>query len=135
VSNFSDSIAERESQKKHYFFDNGILNLFLYQPDTKLLENIVALELHKKYGNNLFYYNKNIEVDFCVPDDGLLVQVSYDMKTDETRKREFGALVKAAKFFKAKKLLVITYNQEEETEYEDTKISVIPVWKFLIDNE
>ena len=57
------------------------------------------------------------------------------MKTDETRKREFGALVKAAKFFNAKKLLVITYNQEEETEYEDTKISVIPVWKFLIDNE
>lgn len=135
VSNFSDSIVERESQKKYYFFDNGILNLFLYQPDTKLLENIVALELHKKYGDNLFYYNKNIEVDFCVPDDGLLVQVSYDMKTDETRKREFGALVKAAKFFKAKKLLVITYNQEEETEYDGSKISVIPVWKFLIENE
>ena len=135
VSNFSDSIVERESQKKHYFFDNGILNLFLYQPDTKLLENLVALELHKKYSDNLFYYNKNTEVDFCVPDDGLLVQVSYDMKTDETRKREFGALVKAAKFFKAKKLLVITYNQEEETEYDGSKISVIPVWKFLIENE
>ena len=134
ISNFSDSIPERENQKKHYFFDNGILNLFLFQPDTKLLENLVALQLHKKYGDGLFYYNKNIEVDFCVPDKGLLIQVSYDMKTEETRKREFGALVKAQKYFKAKKLLVITYNQEEETALDGVRINVIPIWKFLIDS-
>ena len=135
VSNFSDSITERENQKKHYFFDNGILNLFLYQPDTKLLENIVALSLHKRFGNSLFYYNKNIEVDFCVPDKGLLVQVSYDMKTEETRKREFGALVKAQNFFNAQRLLVITYNQDEEINIDGLKISVVPIWKFLIDND
>ena len=132
ISNFSDSIPERENQKKHYFFDNGILNLFLFQPDTKLLENLVALQLHKKYGDGLFYYNKNIEVDFCIPDEGLLIQVSYDMQTEETRKREFGALVKAHNFFKAKKLLVITYNQEEETELDGVNISVVPIWKFLL---
>ena len=134
ISNFSDSIPERENQKKHYFFDNGILNLFLFQPDTKLLENLVALQLHKKYGDGLFFYNKNIEVDFCIPDEGLLIQVSYDIKTEETRKREFGALVKAQKYFKAKKLLVITYNQEEETALDGVKINVIPIWKFLIDS-
>ena len=92
------------------------------------------MQLHKKYGDGLFFYNKNIEVDFCIPDEGLLIQVSYDIKTEETRKREFGALVKAQKYFKAKKLLVITYNQEEETALDGVRINVIPIWKFLIDS-
>lgn len=58
ISSFTDSIAERETIKKHYFYDNGILNLFLFQPETKLLENIVAIQLYKKYGEDLYYYNK-----------------------------------------------------------------------------
>ena len=36
ISSFTDSIYERETIKKHYFYDNGILNLFLFQPETKL---------------------------------------------------------------------------------------------------
>ena len=42
LCNFNDSIPQREGTKKHYFYDNGILNLFLFQPETKLLENIVS---------------------------------------------------------------------------------------------
>lgn len=61
ISNFTDSVQERESNKKHYFYDNGILNLFLYQPEPKLLENVVAVTLLKKHGENLYFYNRNIE--------------------------------------------------------------------------
>jgi len=54
ISNFTDSVQERESNKKHYFYDNGILNLFLYQPEPKLLENMVAVTLLKKHWENLY---------------------------------------------------------------------------------
>lgn len=50
----------------------------------------------------MYYYNKNMEVDFCVPKDGLLVQVSYRMTEDATRNREISALQKVGKFLNAK---------------------------------
>lgn len=40
-----------------YRIINGILNLFLFQPETKLLENIIAINLYNKYGEELYYYN------------------------------------------------------------------------------
>lgn len=34
--------------------DNGLLNVFLSDPQTQLLENIVALALMKRYGNEVY---------------------------------------------------------------------------------
>ena len=136
VSSFTDGLSERETVRKHYFYDNGILNLFLFQPEPKLLENIVAIHLYKKYGEDLFYYNKNVEVDFCVPKDGLLVQVCYRMVDDQTRTREIGALQKVAKFLKAQRCMVITYDQEETVSVSGLEkgIEIIPVYKFLLED-
>ena len=134
ISCFTDSISERETIKKHYFYDNGILNLFLFQPETKLLENMVAIHLYKKYGADLFYFNKNVEVDFCIPKEGILIQVSYRMQDDVTRNREVGALQKVAKFLKAQKCMIITYDQEETITLKDSDIDVevVPVYKYLL---
>lgn len=52
------------SNQKYYFIDNGFLSLFLFDPETSLLENLVAIHLHEKYGEDLFYYHNNVEVDF-----------------------------------------------------------------------
>ena len=137
ISCFTDSISERETIKKHYFYDNGILNLFLFQPETKLLENLVAIQLYKRYGEDLFYYNKNVEIDFCVPKEGLLIQVSYRMVDEATRIREVGALQKVGKFLKVKKCMIVTYDQEETLPSEDLglDIEVIPIYKFLLSRE
>lgn len=134
VSSFTDGISERETIKKHYFYDNGILNLFLFQPEPKLLENLVAVHLYKKYGKDLYYYNKNIEVDFCVPSEGLLVQVSYRMVDDATRAREVGALHKVSKFLKASKCIIVTYDQEETITLDEAglDVDVVPIYKFLL---
>ena len=134
ISCFTDSISERETIKKHYFYDNGILNLFLFQPETKLLENLVAVQLYKRYGEDLFYYNKNVEIDFCVPKEGLLIQVSYRMVDEATRIRELGALQKVGKFLKAKRCMVVTYDQEETISSEELgfDIEVVPIYKFLL---
>lgn len=134
ISSFTDSISQRESIKKRYFYDNGILNLFLFLPETKLLENLVAIKLYNKYGDDLYYYNKNVEVDFCVPNDGLLIQASYRMIDEATRNREIGALQKLSKFIKPQRCIIVTYDQEEiiQSNDFDVQIEVIPAYKFML---
>lgn len=134
ISSFTDSISQRESIKKRYFYDNGILNLFLFLPETKLLENLVAIKLYNKYGDDLYYYNKNVEVDFCVPNDGLLIQASYRMIDEATRNREIGALLKLSKFIKPQRCIIVTYDQEEIVQSNDldVQIEVIPAYKFML---
>lgn len=134
ISSFTDSISQRESVKKRYFYDNGILNLFLFLPETKLLENLVAIKLYNKYGDDLYYYNKNVEVDFCVPNDGLLIQASYRIIDEATRNREIGALQKLSKFIKPQRCIIVTYDQEEIVQSNDldVQIEVIPAYKFML---
>ena len=53
----------------------------------------------------------------------------------QTRAREIGALQKVAKFLKAQKCLVVTYDQEETIQLNDSglEIEVVPVYKFLLE--
>lgn len=134
ISSFTDSVSQRESVKKRYFYDNGILNLFLFLPETKLLENLVAIKLYNKYGDDLYYYNKNVEVDFCVPNDGLLIQASYRIIDEATRNREIGALQKLSKFIKPQRCIIVTYDQEEiiQSNDLDVQIEVVPAYKFML---
>jgi len=39
---------------KRVFFDNVLLNSFLFEPETKLLENIVAVNLRQRYGDDFY---------------------------------------------------------------------------------
>lgn len=99
------------------------------------LENLVAVQLYKCYGEDLFYYNKNVEIDFCVPKEGLLIQVSYRMVDEATRIRELGALQMVGKFLKSKKCMIVTYDQEEMIPSEELgfDIEVVPIYKFLLE--
>ena len=44
LPNFTDSVAERASSRKRYYYDNGLLNNFLLDAEPKLLENLVAID-------------------------------------------------------------------------------------------
>tara|TARA_Y100000310_G_C20688645_1_gene820739 strand:+ start:2896 stop:4188 length:1293 start_codon:yes stop_codon:yes gene_type:complete len=126
---------------KVYAIDPGIRNAvsFRFSQDMgKLYENAVALELIQKgQGKNIYYWksSKQEEVDFVVR-KGLnitqLIQVCYDISDPKTRKRELKALCEASKDLKCKNLLVITEDQESEELFEDTKINLIPLWKWLL---
>ena len=134
ISNFAAKFAEKESARKYYFRDNGILNLFLTDPDTSLLENRVAIELKKLYGDEVYFYNKAVEVDFYLPEQNHLIQVSYSIAEEETREREISALLKVSKHLKADKLTIITYNEEDTLRIDNNVIEVIPLWKWLLKN-
>ena len=132
ISNFVNNLSEKETIKKRYFFDNGLLNNFLFDPETKLLENIAAIHLTKKFGDNLYFYNKNIEVDFYILSEKTAIQVSYSIINADTENREVAALIKLAEKFEVEKLLIITFNEERQIIVNEKVISVIPIWKWLL---
>lgn len=138
LHNISAAFAERETNSKYYFIDNGLLSLLLVDPTTTLLENLVALSLFRKYGNDndnerVFFYKQNVEIDFYIPDDELAIQVSYSIEgSDTTQKREVEALQKLPKVLSCKRRVIITYDEEKTIEDEYGVIEVIPCWKWLI---
>lgn len=137
LDNYASKFVEKETIKKHYFVDNGMLSIFLDNADTSLLENLCAITLHKHYNRDddsprLYYYNRNIEVDFYIPDEHIAIQASYNINDETTRKREVNALVQLNALEPLKQALIITYDHEEQIELEGLTISVVPAWKWLM---
>lgn len=135
MTNIADNLTGRETNKKYYFVDNGIITLLSMDADTSLLENMVAIELLRRYGldDRVFFYNHNVEVDFYVPDEGLAIQVSHSPhKSEETWQRESTALIKLSKQIECHRLIIISYEEEMTVDVSGKKIEVIPVWKWLI---
>lgn len=133
LDNYASKFVDKETVKKHYFIDNGLLHLFINNPDTALLENLCAINLYKRYGKGVYYFNRNIEVDFYVPDEKLAIQASFRMSEEATLEREIKALVALHGLYETQRNLIITYEDEVIMERDGIKIEIIPVWKWLLD--
>ncbi len=96
-------MAERSTVCKRYFFDNGLLNNFLFHAEPQLLENVIAIDLVRRYRNteedDVYFYSKNVEVDFYLSEQATAIQVSYDINDITTREREVRALAVLHKAF------------------------------------
>lgn len=133
MENIIGKLTERNIQRKYYFIDNGILNLFLTDPETSLLENIVAIHLVKRWADRVFFYHNGVEVDFYLPDAEQLIQVSYSLDDPETLQRETEALTKVAKHMNVNDLLIITKDEETVLEKDGKTIKVVPLWKWMLE--
>lgn len=136
LDNYASKFVEKETVKKHYFVDNGLLSIFLTSGETALLENACAIQLHKKYGERLYYYNKNVEVDFFIPDESYAIQAAYSILGEEendTYEREVGALKKLNAFFPLSRMVIVTFDEETKIDIGGGQfIEVIPAWKWLL---
>lgn len=132
VSNIASRMSDRESTRKYYFTDNGLLDLFLVNQDTALLENMVAVELFRRYGRDdeVFFFKREAEIDFYVPEAELAIQVSFSLKDDTTRRRELSAFKCLPSRLPCHRRLILTYNEEETVEFENFTVEVLPVWKW-----
>ena len=134
IKNFVSPFSEKQTTPKYYFSDNGILNLFLFNKDTALLENIVAIYLYKKYGDSLYYYKSSkygLDVDFYIPSEGMLIQVAYSID-GEAHDREVNNLKKAYnKIEGISRLVIITHGEKNIIPTENIDIEVIPAYRFL----
>jgi hypothetical protein len=119
--------------------DNGMRNAVSFRFSSELgqqLENLVYVELKRKYKDVYFYKTKdNYETDFVVPAaQHSLLQVTYTMQNPETKRREHRALIKAMNELGADESVIITYNEEGVIDVSGKKIHVIPAYKWLIQN-
>lgn len=136
IKNFADNFTERETNQKYYFIDNGIIDLLTFDCLTSQLENVVALTLMRRYGidDRVYFYNYNVEVDFVIPEKEMAIQVCYTLGDEgsDTFNRETKSLVTLAKRFPYKKLLIVTYNEENTIYVNDTEIEIVPLWKWML---
>jgi predicted AAA+ superfamily ATPase len=132
LENIIGKLTERNTQRKYYFIDNGILNLFLPDPEASLLENMVAINLIRKYKNEVYFYHNGVEVDFYLPEQKKLIQASYSLQDESTFQRETEALVKVSKRLEVNDLMIITKDEETVLEKDGKTIQVMPLWKWLL---
>lgn len=140
---YSKSFKKSEfSKSKVYLFDTGYIHFLSNEPGDygRILENIVFIELFRKQGNvenkNIFYFkSKEQECDFIITKRDNVneaIQVTYEFN-EKNRDREIKGILNAINFFKLKKGLILTYDQEEELLIDKVKIHVKPVWKYLLE--
>lgn len=135
IQNFYARFAERESNPKYYFSDNGLLNLFLDEKKPSLLENAVAVYLTQKHPEDVYYLKSpktGIDIDFYVPAARQAIQVAYSIQGD-AYEREVGNLKKfAATVTEPHRYIIVTYEEETTIELSDVKIEVVSLMKFLL---
>lgn len=133
IKNINSSFESKITNPKYYFYDTGILNLFLINQNPAILENLIAIYLinNAKNKNSVFFYKDTIEIDFYIPETKQAIQVAYSISAQETLEREINALLKFNKFKKCNKLNIITYDEEKTLNINNITIDIIPAWKFI----
>jgi len=103
------------------------------------LETIVYMELLRKYkrqGLDIYYFsNRYGECDFVVCEDRkavLAVQVSYDISSEKTRKREIAGLLLAARNTGCENLLLLTDHNDEDVTHDGYTIAIRPVFDYML---
>lgn len=136
-------IKEQKSLDKYYCIDNGIRGAVLLPQSNdngKNLENTVFMQLNrtKLPSDKISYYQSNGECDFVLQrNDAVvqLIQVTWDMSDENTREREIGGILEASTATGCTNLLIITKDEETVIVRESKQISVVPAWKWLLQNK
>ncbi len=137
---YRNSIKEEQrNPKKIYAIDNGFKKIYDYaigQDMGKLYENIVFLHLRRQT-KDLYYFKQNQEVDFYARIEGkeYLVNVSYIIENEKTRKRELDGLIEAMEYFQLDTAYLITKDEESVVEIEGKKVYILPLYKYLLESE
>jgi len=104
------------------------------------LETIVYIELlrrTKPLNQNVFYLKEQSgEAVFLVCDKNTVlevIQVSYDISNEATRKREINGLILGAQKTKCKKLTLITRHNQEQIIERGYNINIVPAYDWLVD--
>ena len=134
LQNYAAKLVDKETSPKYYFMDTGLLGLMLLDSKSAQLENLVAIELIRRYGvENVFFFENNVEIDFYIPSENLAIQVSLQVLDDiDTKERETRAFAKLNNFIPGSKCILITNSEEAKLEYDGIDIEVIPIWKWLL---
>jgi predicted AAA+ superfamily ATPase len=93
--------------------------------------------LTSKEGLNkeIYYYLNKTECNFVIKKDLTItevIQVSFSLSNPNTKKREVMGLLNAMKTYNFDCGLILTQDEEYEEIISNKKITIMPVWKWLL---
>ena len=136
ISKYDYSLS-KQTLKKVYLFDNWYLNAISFNFSEnfwKLLENIVFIELYRKFWDNIFFLKNLSETDFVINNkDNIIFQTCYDL-TEENEEREIKWCLYAMNKFKINNSYIITNEQENIIKIDWKVIKVIPFYKWILES-
>ena len=100
----------------------------------RLLENVVFIHLRMKMKEIYFHKDKK-ECDFVVREGNRIVQaiqVTTGLSNPEVKKREIEGLIEAMRAYDLQEGTILTENESNTMEMDEFRISVIPIWKWLL---
>ena len=141
VKKYSQKSKQRTVGEKVYAVDVAFMNqrenAFAGENLGWRLETIVLIHLIRKCkheGWDVYYLSERSgECDFVVCDGNKVlqcIQVSYDISSEKTRKREVNGLLLAYKKTKCSNLLLLTDHEYEELDKDGLHIQIKPVYEW-----
>ena len=124
--------------KKVYLMDSGFAGLGrpFSENRGKILENVVAVELFRREAE-IYYFKGRHECDFIIKlgeRPAQAIQVCWEL-TSRNEKRELSGIVEACESLELSSGVILTYSEEGERIANDRRISVYPVWKWILGND
>jgi len=139
VRRYSPKVKEQIiAPKKVYAIDTGMANVIGYTTSENIgsfLGNIILVEL-KRRGFKVFYYQTNDkEIDFVVMENRKikeLINVTYTLDEEKTKKREIDSLLKGMRELATEKSTIITWDEKENIQIGSKTIRIIPAYEWLL---
>lgn len=138
ICRYSHSLQKQiQSNKKCYMIDPALIRTtgFRISEDRgRLLENVVFLHLRMQR-KAIYFHKEKKECDFILREANRVVQaiqVTTSLTSPDVKKREIEGLIEAMKIYDLKEGIILTENEHDTMEIEGLRISVIPVWKWLL---
>ena len=143
IKKYSQKSKMRVTQEKVYAVDVALMdqreNAFAGENMGWRLETIVMSHLIRKCqyeGWDIYYLkDRSGECDFVICDGNKVlqcIQVSYDISSEKTYKREVNGLLLANKQTKCENLLLLTDHEFDNIEKEGHHISIKPVYEWSV---
>ncbi len=126
------------NRRKVYCIDNGMLSYVAFRISEdygRYLENLVFVELlRREY--EIYFHQQKKECDFIIKQGVQItqaIQVSRSLLVENTKMREIAGLIEAMKNYDLNSGLILTEDEEYDIEVDAYKITVKPVWKWLLE--
>lgn len=89
---------------------------------------------HRSACDQLWYWNRNVEVDFYLPEEKTAIQACYSVTRDITTfNRELDALLTLDKLHPLDRMVIVTFDEDSiHTSPEGKTVEIIPIWKWLL---
>lgn len=144
VQKYSPKSKVRAVQEKVYAVDVAMMdqrdNAFAGENLGHRLETVVLIHLFRKSkmeNMDVYYLNDRYgECDFLICKGNMVVQaiqVSFDISSEKTRKREVNGLLLAARQTRCKNLLLLTDHERDIIEVNGHQIKIQPVYDWCLE--